>query len=370
MSTLTPEQLTNAPRTLSDSMTFKTGTLVVNGAQRSELQEPTTRSIDASDNFGNETALRAYPATVEMDVEDARYRANKQHENASRAAMHRLEAKTTREIAETKPKGFGRRFDLQSAESSEKFAQMYAEKQEEDDRHAIEELRLKKEEEHLKTPIGQLEKALEDYEPALEALAHVLKGPIMRRDWDAVIGDDVSGRFPTLFLARIMRRYAATTHTQAPNIMFAAPDRDMTLEQERKMKEHFARAKGRLGKNVLLVTEYIAWGEHLASLKGALPSDVHVDIAIGAINPDLDDEKKRTTLRSFGDSQVYFTGIEAFPSLTFSSAARAATGRDKDPNIPTSFRRENTDPALIRRALELVNQKADEVYEKEFKGAT
>lgn len=109
------------------------------------------------------------------------------------------------------------------------------------------------------TPVGQIEK------PILQ-LATQLRDKFEAGQYPLIIGDDISGRFPTLVLARLARHLALRQHLPLTVVNYISrhADPDIKEMQERELREAIE-AQGI--SSALVVTEYINEGTTISSIQ-------------------------------------------------------------------------------------------------------
>ncbi len=238
-----------------------------------------------------------------------------------------------------------------------------------------------------KAELGEFKTALEAMRPQFQDMATQLQAGIEAHKWDAIIGDDVSGRLPALFVGRLMQRSAEATGTKTPNIMFAAPDKSAEEDKREALREHFAKYQDKLGDRVLIVTEFIASGDNIRQLTSTLPKGVGKDIASLRVSPYFDEDYQHS---SFPDSAIYYSDTGFEPPLyvrrpgdappqagegpkltqgvigiakdeTHALSHRRAAGHDERGNIIPQDR-----GRFIGEARRLLYELADEVYADTF----
>ncbi len=228
--------------------------------------------------------------------------------------------------------------------------------------------------------------ALESMRFQFQDVAVQLRPGIEAHRWDAIIGDDVSGRLPALFVGRLMQRHAAATGAATPNIMFAAPDKMAGEEKQQALREHFANHQDKLGHRVLIVTEFIASGDNLRGLVATLPQGVEADIASLRVSRNFDDDYQRY---AFPRSSIYYGDVWSEPPLyarrpteEASAAERKGIsqgiiGIEKDETSATSHRRivghdergriiPRDRGQFISQARRLLYDFADKMYDQTF----
>ena len=227
---------------------------------------------------------------------------------------------------------------------------------------------------------GVLERSREDF----LNLATEIKDPIEERRWDSVIGDDISGRLPSIFIHRLMKNYAQEHGLRSPTLLFVAPsneemssgsyvDRFKGYRNQQVIGKYLKDRQRRLGKRTLLVTEFIAQRRHISRIINGLPRDTAFDVASLAISSRRAKPGPGSMLyqhngsRSLGQ-RIYYAqiGDSGAPEI-YTSLARQAVGRVKSPWRPTSYRADGHDPRSVQRIQAMVIDMADQIYDEVFR---
>jgi hypothetical protein len=131
------------------------------------------------------------------------------------------------------------------------------------------------------TPTERLEAA----RPQLEQLVAAMAPDIRAGRWDALLGDDVSGRLPTLILRRIITRAYAAQGRPAPATYFVAMGQDVSYiyddeSSQRIMDVRDYLISGPRPKRVLFITDNIALGGSIQTVQEILDDmGVRSDVA-------------------------------------------------------------------------------------------
>ena len=117
-------------------------------------------------------------------------------------------------------------------------------------------------------------KAIEELE---EPLAKVLSKIISQgAHYDMIIGDDTSARIPTLIIAKVLNSWYKSQNLEPADVRFAYGKSGQAEIDVASVFEHIKAVPAK----VLLATEHIESGEHMAYLAGALDRrGVNFDIA-------------------------------------------------------------------------------------------
>jgi hypoxanthine phosphoribosyltransferase len=146
----------------------------------------------------------------------------------------------------------------------------------------------------------------EELEKPLLRIVSILKPDFEAGTYSTIIGDDTSGRIPTLILAKVIQRIYEKKGFSHPTVRFLAGSRDLHMEdgsvqsgKKRDLSEAVARIKETVSKTtevkkVLVVTEMIETGESIGSLIDALhQNDWTADVATIGGKPFPTDEWER-----------------------------------------------------------------------------
>lgn len=101
-------------------------------------------------------------------------------------------------------------------------------------------------------------------------------------EYDAIIGDDTSGRLPSLVLRSVINKKREDEKKKKIDIYFVAGGRNMMEEREKNIDE-FIGKKGESVKKALLVTEFISSGGSVARLAEILKNN-GIDYDIAAVS--------------------------------------------------------------------------------------
>lgn len=199
---------------------------------------------------------------------------------------------------------------------------------------------------------------LESSRPALTELALELKEGLLSEKWDSIIGDEVSGHLPTLFIHELMKRVAHDHDAKVPvRILLAAGHNGYDEQKLAANTEQFlASRKDRLGERALIVTEYIMTGKSVKRIVEAMPESTEVDIAaVGLLG------RMPRVGGFFRPTKIYHS--ESGNSFY---GAHEYVGRKKVEHTPFTERDPDSDPELVRHARDRVVDLADSVYDQLF----
>lgn len=226
------------------------------------------------------------------------------------------------------------------------------------------------------------EAIIADIAPDLNELADRMKQGIIEGRWDSIIGDETSGRLPTLFFHRLMQRYAQEHGSRAPKVVFMQGDKEERYGSAKDaMNQYTASRRQDIGDRALYVSEYGATGDSLGNAYFDLPPDITLDVAMLRANSEAFDRQrfkggKISDLmigRYEPDAPVPLVHDDKVGKTMSGVKKRHIERTDYDPDIesssypaPTTQRSPNYNPELVTRARELINKLADETYERLF----
>lgn len=207
----------------------------------------------------------------------------------------------------------------------------------------------------------------------LVGLSRKLAEGIRNNQWQILIGEDVSGRIPALFIYELIKRYNSSNNISPPQLFFLASGKNVVVEGERVAQENvedlaeYVKAHRELarGKRALYITDVVHSGESLQKSAIALGvNGIHFDIA------SLDSHISSSVTNSLGlkESKLYtgtmvdaeqlgnlYTGFGGKPAL------RAAVGVEKNGNEPTT-RATYQDTAAVNDLRAQIKTMANEAY--------
>lgn len=136
--------------------------------------------------------------------------------------------------------------------------------------------------------------------PSIKSLLSKLSPAIENGTFDVLIGDDASGRLPSLAIWDIMKKRYVENGYPPPKLFFFAGSRGLKGFALKKKIEDLQRAihdlnKTRvdLNKKMLVITEYISAGDGMLPISKALTAeDRPYEIATLSINADVKDSLK------------------------------------------------------------------------------
>jgi len=145
-------------------------------------------------------------------------------------------------------------------------------------------------------------------------LVEKLKEDINLGTYDAIIGDDASGRIPTLALWNVMKERMRQAH---PGLS-PEEDRDMlktyfvaggrNVANEENQADFFEKIQPEVRKKALFVTEYIATGESIKRV-GELLESKNISFDIATLGFAIDEHQQRTEpVKSFFLRHKIFSG--------------------------------------------------------------
>lgn len=123
----------------------------------------------------------------------------------------------------------------------------------------------------------------------IEKILEELQENIKEGKYNYIIGDDTSGRIPTLIFDKVLKTVAEKEGKKIPQTIFFAGESEKFLDgdekrqlQKKKLRQYLElQIKDKKGnKNVLIVTDTILSGDHLVSLSRILKEkDIYFDFA-------------------------------------------------------------------------------------------
>lgn len=154
--------------------------------------------------------------------------------------------------------------------------------------------------------------------PSLEHIVAELKEAFINGTYGALVGDDTSGRIPTLILRGVMSHINHLHGRPAvPTIFIKGKPRNLSFSDEQRLTHHMFSLAGQPGKQrALIVSEYLYSGGHVQSIgdvihRAGIPYDI---VAIGQADS-TDKYRNNGTVR--GDGQIFPThgGLGKCPDL-------------------------------------------------------
>lgn len=152
--------------------------------------------------------------------------------------------------------------------------------------------------------IEEFEKARESFENLTKELVPALKD----HKYDLIIGDDASGRIPTLVIGRLMKEIYREDKAKSPEILFLAGKERTTNEEKEELDNYLQKIIKEKKINpektkVLLVSEYISEGKHAANFIDVFKrAGLSCDIATLLIHDSSDNHKNS---RKLGGTKMY-----------------------------------------------------------------
>lgn len=186
---------------------------------------------------------------------------------------------------------------------------------------------------------------------------------INNHEYDMILGDDASGRIPTLVLQKFIAEAYKRDGVKPPETLFYAAgsrrdpeDRDLVYK---KISEDLKRKKAKIKehKKALIVTEYIASGSSMDEfIKSAKDAGIDCDVATLFTDMDEDFYRNRPTLPNLKNVKIYtgrFKDEENAPLFYKKSGVNGVYKDHRKSNIHSELAVEN--PASINEAREDVN---------------
>lgn len=225
-------------------------------------------------------------------------------------------------------------------------------------------------ESNFELPFDVIE-ALNELEIPIANLLRKLRPQIEKGEYNLIIGDDASGRIPTLILGEVIKRRYEQNELSAPMVRFIAGSTGLydTATKEHKVdlvKEYLSKVKDKMGdsaaKKVLLITDTISEGKSMRVIMQALKeNNLRADIvAIGF----LGSEQKKQALEQEFNSDIY-SDMTMTPKIYFLyEFKKEIHGVEKDPG--KLFSRRYKDRFFLtdekKQAQQFVNQTRKVAY--------
>lgn len=216
----------------------------------------------------------------------------------------------------------------------------------------------------------RLREVFEEALPMFEEIVAQMREPLREGRWSALLGDDVSGRLPSLVLGGLMRRIAEAHGREAPGQFFFAGGSvafpSSSLSREANLMKYIKEISPKLGDRVLVVTEYIYQGRTLRMIADALKeAGVSFDVASLA---SYEEEPEELLL---GTDATFFIGRRKTHVTPFFDERRIASvasgvGKKEGKGRATSERLMPFDAQLVREARALADEYSRRLYEKYF----
>jgi hypothetical protein len=165
-------------------------------------------------------------------------------------------------------------------------------------------------------PIASYE--IEEIMPAMQSGIAELKNAILTGEYTALVGDDTSGRIPTLILRGVISHVnTALGRPSLPAIFVKGRYEELSsLDEQRLSQKMRALSKRSDNPRALIVTEYMSGGSHVAGIGKVIHSaGVAYDIFATGRPSDINSYRNRGVLRN--DENVFpaSVGLGSFPSL-------------------------------------------------------
>lgn len=148
-------------------------------------------------------------------------------------------------------------------------------------------------------------------------LVYKLKEDIDAGTYDMLIGDDASGRIPTMALRKVFANRMRATHPditpdedrEALKTYFVAGGRSRHEDQYEHMRSFFEKIAPEVRRRALVVTEYIQSGESIRRLVKLLDAE-HIPFDIATISFGIDERDERSEeVRDFFRNHTIIAGI-------------------------------------------------------------
>lgn len=208
--------------------------------------------------------------------------------------------------------------------------------------------------------------AFKESKKSFENLTKELLPAIRSHEYNVVVGDDISGRLPTLVIGGLLRKIYKNDMVPEPRVLFFAAGRRET-EDEKIVQQGITNRLNKLIKEkkinsndrALIVTEYVQTGESVTYLARAI-KDAGLDCDIATlINCSENNDFLKDNI--FRDTKFYSGGRKKKPffwSSKFLSGVRKKEGRIF--SLPNESWR-GSDP--VREARQEAKKMADYLYQ-------
>lgn len=134
---------------------------------------------------------------------------------------------------------------------------------------------------------------IEELEEPLKKIITKIKEKIDHGDYGLIIGDDASGRIPTIIFSRFIKKICEIKNLPKPGIIFVPGHPNLEkakrfLEKANGLEEYVRKFGGTTKKRILIITEVVASGASLVGLTNFLrKKGIDLDIATLGINPEF-----------------------------------------------------------------------------------
>lgn len=170
----------------------------------------------------------------------------------------------------------------------------------------------------------QIERNIEELAKPIRTIVEQLRPAIDGGQYGAIIGDDASGRIPTLIFRKIISTVYQRSGWDSPQTLFLAGSRnaksppDKRVDIQKYLSQHL-KTTGKLPENrsrVLLVTDTIVTGSSLRPMTESLKNMAQeFDIATVAFDSDSDDLK---ILEEKLGAKIFFGETDKTPNIYYS----------------------------------------------------
>lgn len=214
-------------------------------------------------------------------------------------------------------------------------------------------------------------KEMKAIEESSVSLIASMKEAIDSEKYDVLIGDDASGRIPTLTIWNVMKERMREKHPdwspemqrKALQTYFVAGGQDNPNSAE--LKDYFSKVKERADKRVLLITEYIESGQSIFRL-GKMLEDLEIPFDIATLQFSTEGDDREQEVRDFlirhkiyiGDIS-YSEGAPAIYGKTTLSGVFKVTDPEINPSMMAHSIPAKVDPLDLTKAREDMKQISD-----------
>ncbi|MBI5045555.1 MAG: hypothetical protein HZC14_00920 [Candidatus Niyogibacteria bacterium] len=168
--------------------------------------------------------------------------------------------------------------------------------------------------------------AIKQLEWPATSLVDQLKDKIDNDEYDILIGDDASGRVPTLILRSVINERKHQSHADKPpkeneiSTKFIAGGRIFTVENDAAVSDFFKQIRPQTKKKALLVTEYMAAGKGVDRLARIL-NEVGMDFDVAAFSSTSSFEYYKLHRANLKDHEL-FIGVDSVdPPLIYAQSS-------------------------------------------------
>ncbi|MEK9175700.1 MAG: hypothetical protein AAB795_03895 [Patescibacteria group bacterium] len=213
--------------------------------------------------------------------------------------------------------------------------------------------------------------SIENLEKPIKEILKQLHDKINLGNYGLIIGDDASGRIPTLLVNKIISTLYKERGLPVPKNLFFAGTGQLSSEIEKIQKQdkiakilHTFCKKHRAPKCAIIITDTIASGNSLVPLTCALKDNgIEYDIATVGLTQ-FESKEKRKLYKKLGSEIVYgsditpdiygiysISGVEKSITDTFSRPYKQGKNKHKQQNIQKNINLAREDVALLSKEL-------------------